>query len=202
MFKFDKNSFSRFGALILIVVVFGLGFFAGQNNLPIIPAPDNVDSSLFWDAYNKLQSNFVDPSKIDNQKIIYGAISGMTKSLDDPYTEFFDPAEAKAFQQELSGSFEGVGMEVGLKKGQLIVIAPLKDTPAEKAGLKSGDQIIKIDSKSTYDLTIGEAVNLIRGKRGTAVTLTVFRDGWDNAKDVEIVRGTIKIDSVTWELLA
>ncbi len=200
MFRFDKNILKYLGLSVLIVFIFGLGFFVGQNQFYKVSAPDNVDFSLFWDAYNKLQQNFVDPSKINNQKIIYGAISGMAKSLDDPYTEFFDPTQAKAFQQDLAGSFEGIGMEVGLKKGQLTVIAPLKNTPAERAGLKSGDQIIKIDGKSTYDMTIGDAVNLIRGKKDTLVTLTIFREGLDTTKDIKIVRGTIKIDSVTWEL--
>lgn len=199
MFNFDKNYLKHLGFFVLFVVVFGLGFVAGHNFYKV-PAPDNLDFSLVFDAYNKLHDKFVDPSKIDNQKIIYGAISGMAKSLDDPYTEFFDPADAKSFKQELSGSFDGIGIEIGLKKGQLTVIAPLKNTPAEKAGLKSGDQIIKIDGKSTYDITIGEAVSLIRGKKGTPVEISIFREGWDNSKDLKIIRDTIKIDSVTWEL--
>jgi len=198
-----RNVSKPLGFFILGVFIFGLGFLAGQSYLDYhVAAPDNLDFSLFWDAYNKLEHNFFDSTKINNQKIIYGAISGMAKSLDDPYTEFFDPTQAKAFQQNLSGSFEGIGIEVGLKKGQLTVIAPLKNTPAEKAGLKSGDQILKIDDKSTYDITLGEAVNLIRGKKGTYVTLTIFRDGWDNSKDIKIIRSTIKIDSITWELIA
>lgn len=198
MLHFHKNIIKYLGLAILIVLVFEAGSLTGKSQ--VISTPGDVDFSLFWDAYNKLQQSFVDPSKIDNQKIMYGAISGMARSVDDPYTEFFDPAAAKAFQQDLSGSFEGIGIEVGLKKGQLTVIAPLKNTPAEKAGLKSGDQIVKIDDKSTYDITIGDAVNLIRGKKGTQVTLTIFRDGWDATKDITILRGTIKIDSVTWEL--
>lgn len=192
--------------LILIAiffVVFGLGFFIGKNSVPYaICAPEKIDFSLFWDAYNKLNENFISPDKISNQSVIYGAISGMTKNLGDPYTEFFEPDQAKMFYQNLSGSFEGIGVEIGIKKDHLTVIAPLKNTPGEKAGLRSGDQIIKIDGKNTFDMQIDQAVTMIRGKRGTQVTLTIFREDWDQPKDIKITRGTIKIESLKWDLLS
>ncbi|MEK7061745.1 MAG: PDZ domain-containing protein, partial [Patescibacteria group bacterium] len=189
------------GLITVFLLVFGTGFFVGQKQVicPIC-APANIDLSLFWDAYYKLQKNFIDPTKLDTQKIIYGAISGMVKSLDDPYTNFFDQKEAKKFEQDLSGSFDGIGVEVGLKKNQLIIIAPLKNTPGQQAGLKAGDIIVKIDDKSTADTTIEEAVNLIRGKKGTEVTLTIFRDDWKDTKDIKITRDTINIPSIDWEL--
>ncbi len=124
----------------------------------------------------------------------------MTKSLGDPYTDFFEPKQAKIFEQDLAGSFEGIGVEVGIKKDQLTVISPLKGTPGEKAGLKSGDQIIKINGKSTFNISIDEAINIIRGKGGTQVVLTIFRDGFKEAKDITIIRDTIKINPVEWEL--
>jgi len=187
--------------VILLVAVFGAGFFIGKNQVVcVICAPEDIDFSLFWDAYNKLHQNFISPEKIENQKIIYGAISGMTKSLGDPHTEFFDPKQAKIFNQELSGSFDGIGVEVGIKKDQLTIIAPLKGTPGEKAGLKSGDQIIKIDQKNTAGMSIDEAVNIIRGKKGTKVILSIFREGWNQTKDITIIRDTIKIIPVDWEL--
>ncbi len=199
---FNKQRiFFFFGLIIAFLLVFGVGFYVGQKQVVCpICAPSNVDLSLFWDAYYKLQSNFVDSSKLDTQKIIYGAISGMTKSLGDPYTSFFNPTEAKRFEQDLSGSFDGIGVEIGLKKNQLTVIAPLKDTPGEKAGLEAGDIIVKINGKSTADMSTEEAVNLIRGKKGTEVTLTIFRDGWKDTKDIKIVRNTINIPSIDWEL--
>lgn len=196
-----QRIFFFFGLIIAFLLVFGVGFYIGQKQVVCpICAPSNIDLSLFWDAYYKLQDNFVDSSKLDTQKIIYGAISGMTKSLGDPYTSFFNPTEAKKFEQDLSGSFDGIGVEIGLKKNQLTVIAPLKNTPGEKAGLKAGDIIIKINDKSTADMSAEEAANLIRGKKGTEVTLTIFRDGWENTKDIKITRSTINIPSVDWEL--
>lgn len=194
----------KFKYIILITlffVVFGVGFFVGKNQVVCKACkPEIIDFSLFWDAYNKLHLNFINPDEINDQKIIYGAINGMAKSLGDPYTDFFDPSQAKIFQQDLLGSFEGIGVEVGTKKEQLTIIAPLEGSPGEKAGLKAGDVIVKIDGKSTYDMTIDQAVSLIRGKRGTEVTLTIFRDGWDQTKDVKIIRETIKIDSISWKL--
>ncbi len=187
--------------ILLLFVVFSAGFFTGKAQVACqVCKPETVDFSLFWDAYNKLQENFIDPKKIDDQKIIYGAISGMAKSLGDPYTDFFDPKQANAFKQDLSGAFDGIGVEIGIKKEQLIVIAPLKGTPGDKAGLKAGDQILQINKKSTFDISVDEAVNTIRGKKGTKVTLTIFREGWTDTKDIEIIRDTIKINSVEWEL--
>lgn len=191
------------GVIVIIVAsgIFGAGFYVGQKQVlcPILP-PSTVDFSLFWDAYNKLHENFISPETITDQKIMYGAIEGMTNSLNDPYTAFFNPQEAKTFQQDLAGSFDGIGVEVGVKKGQLTIIAPLNDMPGEKAGLKAGDIIVKIDGKTTADVSIDQAVALIRGKKGTSVTLTIFRDGFADTKDITIVRDTIKVDSINWEM--
>jgi len=204
MFIFPSHNKKIFVPLILTVsflLVFGLGLLVGQKQVvcPICP-PENVDFSLFWEAYYKLQDNFVEPTKLDTQKIIYGAISGMAKSLGDPYTTFFSPEEAKKFEQDLSGSFEGIGVEIGLKKDILTIIAPLKDTPGQKAGLMSGDMIFKINGTDTTDMSTDEAVSMIRGKKGTEVTLTIFRDGWNDTRDIKIIRDTISIPSVEWEL--
>lgn len=196
-----KKVFYSLLLLVLFFVVFQTGFLIGKNQVVCrVCKPENIDFSLFWDAYEKLHQNFINPDKIDNQKVIYGAISGMTKSLGDPYTDFFNPEQAKMFKQDLLGSFDGIGVEIGIKKDQLTIIAPLKGTPGEKAGLKSGDQIIKINGESASDMSIDQAVNLIRGKKGTEVTLTIFRDEWKQTKDIKIIRGTIKIESINWEL--
>jgi len=186
---------------LCFVAVFSLGIWIGYAKVAYhVDQPGTVDFSLFWDAYSKLQQNFIDPSKITDQKIVYGAIEGMTKSLGDPYTDFFDPEQAKMFQQDLDGSFEGIGVEVGIKKDLLTVIAPLKGTPGQQAGLKSGDIIAKINGQDATNMTSDEAVNLIRGPKGTVVTLTILRDGWSNTKDIKITRDTIKVPSVEWEL--
>ena len=207
MISFNMIPFNRkkillvLGLVLAFLLVFGVGFFVGQKQVVCpICAPTTVDLSLFWDAYYKLQKNFVDPAKLDTQKIIYGAISGMAESLDDPYTSFFNPTEAKRFEQDLAGSFDGIGVEVGIKKDKLTIISPLKNTPGQIAGLKAGDIITKINDKSTFDMSIDEAVNLIRGKKGTEVTLTIFRDDWKDTKDFKIIRNTITIPSIGWEI--
>ncbi|MDP3883220.1 MAG: S41 family peptidase [Candidatus Staskawiczbacteria bacterium] len=187
--------------VICLAGAFGLGAWFGVTKLTYnVPQPEGIDFSLFWDAYNKLQDNFIDPTKIDNQKIIYGAIEGMAKSLDDPYTDFFNPEQAHRFQQDLSGSFEGIGVEIGIKKDLLTVIAPLEGTPGQRAGLKAGDIILKIDGKDSTNITTDDAVNLIRGAKGTDVTLTIAREGWTSSKDIKITRGTITIPPLKWEL--
>ena len=180
--------------------VFVGGAFFGRKMTYQVPQSGTIDFSLFWDSYNKLQQNFFDPSKIDSQKIIYGAIEGMAKSLDDPYTSFFNPEEAQKFMQDLSGSFEGIGAEIGIKTEQLTIVAPLEGSPAQASGIKAGDVIIKIDNTEASDLTTDEAVGLIRGAKGTVVTLTIFRTGWSAAKDFKITRDTIIVHPAKWSL--
>jgi len=162
--------------------------------------PDQVDFSLFWDTWNSLHNKYVDEEKLDTKKLLYGAIQGMVNSIGDPYTVFFEPPESKKFQEEISGSFGGVGIEIGKREGVLTVIAPIKDTPAYKAGLKAGDKILRVDNAPTADLSIEEVVNLIRGKRGTPVVLTISSNGADT-RDVEIIRDTIKIPTIEWTML-
>src|SRR3989344_5783347 len=135
--------------------------------------PENVDFYLFWKVYSDLNAKYVDKGKVDPQKILYGAISGLVNSIGDPYTVFFEPVPSKKFREEISGSFGGVGIEIGKRNNILTVISPIKDTPAFKAGIKAGEKILKIDGKTTIDLSIEEAVYLIRGKRGTKVVLTI-----------------------------
>jgi carboxyl-terminal processing protease len=189
-----------FGFLVAILIggSFYGGFFYGKLQCKICP-PEEIDFSLFWEAYHKLQEKFVDKSKIDPKQIIYGAISGMVKSLGDPYTVFLTPEETKRFVEDVKGTFEGVGMEIGIKKGQLQVIAPLEGTPAFRAGLKSGDKILKINDTPTVDLTLEQAVSMIRGPKGTKVRLTIYREGWEKEKEIEIVRDVIEVPSLRWE---
>jgi len=125
----------------------------------------------------------------------------MVESIGDPYTVFFDPEDTKKFLEDITGRFEGVGMEIGIRNNGLQVIAPLEGTPAQKAGLRAGDRIIKVDGKLTTELTLEEAVTLIRGEKGTKVVLTIFRETWDAPKDIEIERAVIEVPSLKWELL-
>lgn len=181
--------------------IFGLGAWVGVNKLTYyVPQPDNVDFSLFWDAYKTIQEKYIDPSKITEQEIVYGAIRGMTKSIGDPYTDFFNPTQAKKFHEDLAGSFSGIGAEIGIRKDVLTIISPLKDSPAERAGLKPGDVILEINGTETNNMPTEEAVSLIRGERGTKVTLSIFREDWNSTKDIEIIRDTIKIPLMDWSL--
>jgi len=197
--------------LATLIVGFASGiFFERSNGVESNPVktlinrelgqPDQVDFSLFWDTWNSLHNKYVDEEKLDTKKLLYGAIQGMVNSIGDPYTVFFEPPESKKFQEEISGSFGGVGIEIGKREGVLTVIAPIKDTPAYKAGLKAGDKILRVDNAPTADLSIEEVVNLIRGKRGTPVVLTISSNGADT-RDVEIIRDTIKIPTIEWTML-
>ena len=123
----------------------------------------------------------------------------MVKSLGDPYTIFLTPQEAKMFIEDVKGTFEGIGIEIGIKKGQLQVIAPLEGTPAFRAGFKAGDKILKINDTPTVDLNLEQVVSMIRGPKGTKVKLTIFREGWEKEKEIEIVRDIIQVPSLKWE---
>lgn len=160
----------------------------------------NIDFSLFWNVWGLLQQKFVDADKLDARKLLYGAIKGMLAATGDPYTDFFDPTENKKFSEDISGSFEGIGAELGIKNGILTIVAPLQDSPAEKAGLRSGDKIIKIDGKDAAEMGIEEAVDHIRGVRGTKVTLTIFREGEQDTKEINVIRDTINVKSVKFEM--
>lgn len=189
------------GLIFFILVVFGSGIFVGRGTVlcPFCP-PEGVDFSILWETWQKIEESYVRPEALDQQKMIYGATSGMVESLEDPYTVFFDPEETKVFLEDVSGRFEGVGMEIGIKNNQLQVIAPLEDTPAQKAGLLPGDKIVKIDGLSTLGITSEKAVSLIRGPSGTEVTLTIQREGWPEEKDFKIERTVINVPCAKWEL--
>ena len=163
--------------------------------------PQNVDFGLFWQVWDMLQSKYVDRTALDARELLYGAISGMVNSVGDPYTAFFEPVTSKKFQEDIAGSFGGVGMEIGQRNDVLTIIAPLKDTPASRAGLRAGDQILKINGKSTEGLTVEEAVSQIRGRQGTKVTLTILSAGETQSRDVVLIRDIIKVSAVDLKFL-
>ena len=166
---------------------------------------DNIDFSPFWRAWNTLNEKYVPASttaeSISDEDKLYGAIRGLAASLGDPYTVFFPPVEAELFESDIRGNFEGVGMEVLAQGGAITVIAPLKDSPAFSAGMLAGDRIIKINGKETSGMTTEDAVQLIRGPRGTAVTVTVFRQGTKEPFDVRLVRDIINIPVINTKTL-
>jgi len=187
------------GIIISLIVGFFIGHLVNSlftENIDYTKAP--VDSKLFWQVWNLAKTRFVN-QPVSDKDLYYGSLKGMISGLNDPYSVFFDPEETKKFESEIKGTFEGVGMEIGIKNNRLTVIAPLAGTPAEKAGIRPGDWIKAIDGIDTFSLTLEEAASLIRGKRGTAVTLKILRKGWKEPKDFRIIRAKIKIQTVKWE---
>lgn len=194
---------------LVAAVSFGAGLVLGTSgssavivsNLPLIgdgldATPDqSADLTSFWKAWNALNANYVithaSSTLPTTKERLYGAISGLASSYGDPYTVFFPPEEAKAFADNISGSFAGVGMEIDVKDKILTVVAPLKGTPAEAAGIKAGDLIAAIDGKSTEGLSTEKAVSKIRGEIGTTVSFTLIRDG--KSLDIKVVRDTIQV---------
>lgn len=161
-----------------------------------------VDFNQFWDLWTMLKTKYY-KQPLDEQKMLYGAMSGLAASTGDPYTVFFEPVLATEFSQSLEGKFEGIGAEIGIKNEQLQVVAPLPETPASKAGLRAGDAILAIDATSTEGMSVDHAVSLIRGKKGTTVVLTIGRvtEKKPERLDVSIVRDTIKVKSVRWKMV-
>ena len=150
-----------------------------------------IDFSPFWTTWNAVTSKYVSNKDLDGQKMVWGAVEGMVKSLGDPYSVFFPPQENKEFKDTIRGDFGGVGMEIGVKGGGIVVISPLKRTPAERAGIKAGDKILKIGEKTTLDMTAEEAARLIRGEKGTAVKLLILPKGEEATKEITLIRDTI-----------
>lgn len=166
-------------------------------------ADDSVDLTEFWRVWNLLDEKFVTSSTttaLTAEEKIHGAISGLVKSYDDPYTMYLPPEEASMFEEDISGNFSGVGMEVGVRDNMVTVIAPLPDSPAEKAGLLAGDTIIRIDDTSTEGMSIDEAVRLIRGERGTEVRFSLYREGEKEFIEMTVVRDTISIPTSETEI--
>jgi len=161
---------------------------------------DDIDTDLFKEVWDLLHKEYLDKSNINDQDLFYGAISGMVDALGDPHTMFFDPELTKEFTQELEGSFFGIGAEIGRRNGDLVIIAPLANTPAERAGLKPGDRILAVDGKDMTGISPGEAVSYIKGEKGTEVVLTIFPKDSEVTKKVSIIRAEIDIPSVIYKV--
>ncbi len=212
--KTRRDSIISFLAQFAVVAVlfFAIGFVTGQKKIQIDnraiipritvtnqanPKDVTVDFSLFWDVFQSIPQKYVDKSAIDPQKMVYGAIAGMVKSLGDPYTAFLDPTQNDSVKAQISGTYQGVGIQLGFNKDlRIAVIAPLKDSPADKAGVLAKDLILKINDAETVDMTLPEAVNLIRGDAGTSVKLEFLREGEDKPIEKTLVRARIDVKSV------
>ncbi len=157
----------------------------------------HIDFSPMWTVLQRIESQYYDKQALDPQKVLNGAIMGMVESLDDPYTVYLPPAQNDDFKEVMAGKFEGIGAELGMREKQIIVVSPIDGSPAKKAGIKGGDAILKVDDQVTYGWTIAQAVDKIRGPKGTNVTLLVLHEGEREAKPVTITRDTITIKSIT-----
>ncbi len=225
----DKIKVSRFSlkylrnvflVIIALSFVFGVGYFLGIRSFYInlygypevhiereVPqSQKDLDFNLFWVVWDKLSEKYYDKEKLIPAKMVYGAIRGMVAAIGDPYTVFLPPAENKIVQEDLKGSFDGVGIQLGYKKDWISVIAPIPKSPADLKGVKAGDIIFAIrdpkenvDIKNTQGLSVQEAVSIIRGEKGTSVFLTLVREGIEKPFEVELVRDTLDIPSVVVE---
>ncbi|HLG25468.1 MAG TPA: S41 family peptidase, partial [Candidatus Gracilibacteria bacterium] len=167
----------------------------------LIASPDSgrADLSTFWDVWELLSEMYIDEKALDNKIMVYGAIKGMVASLDDPYTVYMTPDETVEFDQSLNGELEGIGAELTVRDQALVVVTPLKNSPAEAAGLAPGDIVYKIDGNLTAEMTLFDAIKNIRGQRGTKVVLTIIRKNMDDPFEVAITRETISVESVSME---
>lgn len=199
-----------FLALIAFYAVFSFGYSLGQKGKPVglgigakevtnteLGKPGSLDFSLYWEAWNKLKDKSV--ISPDSQKMIYSSISGLLSSVNDPYTVFFTPEDNKRFREDIQGEFDGIGVELVAKNNLLTVVAPLSSSPAEKAGIKSGDIIVEVDGTKTDGVNFNEIIDKIRGTKGTKVSIKIMREGTEEPLIFDVIRDTIVVKSVQWD---
>lgn len=205
--------------IILLIVFFGFGVLAGQklaiknnsvSNGEDVPVAkvlnlyansrklDNVDFNQFWKVWDEVKAKYY-KQPVNDVDLFYGAIQGLVYALNDPYSIYMTPQDADDFMKSLSGEFSGIGAEIGVKNNQLVVVSPIPETPAFRAGLKPGDKILAINKENTFGMDVNTAVEKIRGEAGTTVVLTISRNGSSDTQDISIVRAKINVPSVMWE---
>lgn len=197
---------------VAVIIAFVIGLQIGGQETQVINgadttfaeknrdgAPVEVDWNLLWNAIARINEKYVD-RPVDLQEVLYGAVRGAVGSLGDPYSAFLPPQEAQDFQDELKGNLEGIGAEIALKNQRLTVVAPLDDSPAQKAGVRAGDFIFKVNDEETTNFSLQEAVSKIRGPAGTSVNLTVFHLGDTEPTEITIFRARIVVKSLEAEV--
>jgi carboxyl-terminal processing protease len=194
--------------LLVIALSFGAGVWAAPYvRAQVLPAPTppadlNEQMAPFWQAWSLVEQHFAFKDNVDHQKMVYGAIQGMLSTLDDEgHTRFLSPDEVKLEQSNLQGRFEGIGAEVGTRNGRPTIVAPIEGSPAERAGIRSGDVIVRVDGQDVSGLTLTEIVSRIRGPKGSAVQLQVLHPGASVPTELAIVREQIQTQMVTWAML-
>ncbi|MFQ5737027.1 MAG: S41 family peptidase [Thermodesulfobacteriota bacterium] len=186
------------GVVLLAAVVFTVVSLGASRRVVAVSNNTYESLKIFTDVLGIVQDNYTEP--VDTREIVYDAIKGMVKGL-DPHSSFLTPDEYTEMQIDTKGTFGGLGIEISLKDNILTVVAPIEDTPAFKAGILAGDRIVKIEDKYTKDMSLNEAVSLMRGPRKTSVSISVMREGFEKPKVFTIVRDIIKVKSVRSKML-
>uniref|UniRef100_UPI003899600C lmo1851 family serine protease n=1 Tax=Cytobacillus massiliigabonensis TaxID=1871011 RepID=UPI003899600C len=194
----------QFVIMLLLVVIISAGittvaFLIGSQKAITSSGGERNEFQKLYAAFDSLKTSYF--QEVDEDKLINGAINGMVDALEDPYSDYMSEDEAKNFHQSISSSFEGIGAEIQEKEGSIVIVSPIKGSPAEKAGLKPNDKVVSVDGKSLQGMSSSEAVLLIRGEKGTKVELSIMRPGVEDAITVPIVRDTIPIETVYGEML-
>lgn len=212
--KPSKTKYFIIALIFFVMVSFAGGLYLGLSSRYRLTPSLNLDEALaslanenqevnfglFKEVWEKVREKYVE-QPINEQEMLYGALSGLVASLGDPYSSFLDPELSEIFMEEIVGSFEGIGAEIGIKNDQLVVIAPLNNSPAEKAGLKAKDRILEIDGLETSNLSLDYATSLIRGEKGTEITLLIQHEGEEEAREISIIREKINIQSVEGKII-
>ncbi len=189
---------------IVVIVLMLVGLSLAMACLPVINIPafpsSTVDLGLVVEARDIILQDYVEHESLDTDELSRGAIKGMVEALDDPYSAYLDPEMYQLSLSDFEGKFEGVGAHVAIRDGQIVIIAPIPDTPADNAGVRPGDKILEINGKPTTGMSLAEAVLLIRGPQGTVVNLLVLHEGEIEPVEIEIVRAEIEVDSVYFEM--
>ncbi len=211
-----KQRVNALQIFLIIGIAFFAGYFFGLNKVnldwknfkPVLNIASkeppsgvvNIDFNPFWTVWQKLETSYYDKSKLDQQKMLNGAIEGMIQSIGDPFTLYLPPVQNNNFKEGLAGQFSGIGAELGMKDKDIIVISPLDGSPAEKSGVKAGDVILGVNGQSTVGWTLSQTVEKIRGPKGTDVTVTVVHKDTKDKKDIKITRDVITVKSVLMDI--
>ncbi|PRS35603.1 peptidase S41 [Bacillus sp. RJGP41] len=199
--KMKKFTFIM-GIFLVIFLTAGITTIAltfGDEKVESLAPDKHAEFEKLYSTYDKIKDDYYE--EVDEEKLVDGAINGMIKSLDDPYSAYMDKKEASSFHESISSSFEGIGAEIQEQDGQIMVVSPIKGSPAEKAGVKPNDIILSVDGKSVEGLSSSEAVLKIRGEKGTKVDLSISRAGESEPIKLTIKRDTIPIETVYAEML-
>lgn len=196
-----------FFVTLAAIVIFAAGFGVGRYFSPVpqylvsdLPAEQQSRFRVFWEAWRIIENEFYHTEPLDYQKMIYGATRGLVRALGDSHTTFLTPTESRIFSEDVQGTFEGIGAEIGERDGQIVIVRPMPNSPAERAGLRPNDVVLQVDGVSVEDLDLIQVIGLIRGPRGTVVRLLIARQGEPEPLEVAIRRETIEMAAVESEM--